>query len=81
MNKIIFYGNGIVWHPIQHCVLCTFINGMFETSDQETIDLLIDLGYKHDGKFESLETVCNEFEEKLIKEVEAEVKKPRRKKE
>lgn len=72
-----FYGNGVVWDGKANFQLMKFVNGSYETEDLYICDRLIELGYKHDGKFESLETVTKEFE----KDIESKPKKSRRTKE
>jgi len=38
-----------IWDPVKNKVTVVFQNGEFETEDQALIDLLIRVGYRHDG--------------------------------
>lgn len=61
-----FYGNGIVWDKERSKALCTFKDGVFETKEDRTKDILLDLGYKHDGEIiENVEYEVTEDEEEI----------------
>ena len=66
-----FYGNGIVWDKERNKALCTFKDGEFETKEDRVKDILLDLGYKHDG--EIIEDVEYEVTEEATEEVTEEV--------
>jgi hypothetical protein len=58
-----FYGNGIVWDAENDCMLMKFIPteygklGTYDTDDKRIQQILINGGYKHDGKEEALKKV------------------------
>jgi len=62
-----FYGNGIVWDKERNKALCTFKNGEFETKEDRVKDILLDLGYKHDG--EIIEDVEYEVTEEVVEDI------------
>ena len=62
-----FYGNGIVWDKERNKALCTFKNGEFETKEDRVKDILLDLGYKHDG--EIIEDVEYEVTEEIVEDI------------
>jgi hypothetical protein len=62
-----FYGKGTVWNPVKNKALCKFVNGIFETSDNDTIEMLIDLGYNYD-KEQVPENI--EYEKMKLKELQ-----------
>ena len=45
-----FYGNGNVWDKRNDKQLCEFVDGELETSDAYIINVLIEVGFKHDGE-------------------------------
>jgi hypothetical protein len=51
-----FYGNGIVWDAIKNKPLCKFINGEYETNDNECIEKLIQAGYEHERSEKTIQT-------------------------
>ena len=62
-----FYGNGIVWDKERNKALCTFKDGEFETKEDRVKDILLDLGYKHDG--EIIEDVEYEVTEEVVEDI------------
>ena len=40
-----FHGKGVVWDKENHKPLCRFVDGIFETDDERTIQLLKEAGY------------------------------------
>lgn len=62
-----FYGNGLVWNKDENKVLCSFVNGKYETEDSIIINKLKELNFvfddidsikienKNDVDYESLE--------------------------
>ena len=62
-----FYGNGIVWDKERNKALCTFKDGEFETKEARVKDILLDLGYKHDG--EIIEDVEYEVTEEVVEDI------------
>jgi hypothetical protein len=46
---MIFKGHGVVWDAERSKVLCKFEKGELETEDKRTIDILVKLGYEHEG--------------------------------
>ena len=65
-----FFGNGIVWDKERSKKLCRFKDGVFETKEDRVKDILLDLGYDHDG--EIIEEVEYEVTE-TIEEIEDKV--------
>ena len=62
-----FYGNGIVWDKERNKALCTFKDGEFETKEDRVKDILLHLGYKHDG--EIIEDVEYEVTEEVVEDI------------
>jgi len=62
-----FYGNAIVWDKERNKALCTFKDGEFETKEDRVKDILLDLGYKHDG--EIIEDVEYEVTEEVVEDI------------
>lgn len=60
-----FYGNGSVWDVKRNTVLCRFVNGEYETSDQTEINKLANLGYMHDSDTEDMAVIESEDSEPL----------------
>lgn len=48
MAPVVFYGNGAVWDAVKGRVLCRFVDGKYETSDEREIAILS--AYPHDGE-------------------------------
>ena len=65
--RVKFYGNGIVWDKERNKALCTFKDGEFETKEDRVKDILLDLGYKHDG--EIIEDVEYEVTEEVVEDI------------
>jgi hypothetical protein len=43
-----FYGKGIVWDATGNKILCKFVNGEFETNQQQVINKLKSMNFKFD---------------------------------
>ena len=61
-----------MWDLELNKVLCRFENGEFETKEDRVKDILLDLGYKHDG--EIIEDVEYEVTEEVTEEVVEDIK-------
>jgi predicted RNase H-like nuclease (RuvC/YqgF family) len=64
-----FFGTGDVWDAQKDKVMCTFVNGVYETEDEREIQKLVEIGFKYEGELQ----VKLDKKEEEISELKSEV--------
>jgi len=61
-----FYGNGVVWDKDNSKRLCKFIDGVYSTEDKREIEIIKQIGFKHDNEtsYADMRTYCKEHDYK-----------------